>query len=207
MILLLPCKFNNCIYIYIYIYIATLSPLYQCRVLFVGAHIVVQFSSFSYRSDIIVHAVLALLLALIDLLANRVKEDLGLVSPQSLHMQALLSSILSGHNSTPTNVGVEGEDDGSVYSPLDNNNGTMRQSLEGLLPRTSFTDMTASTLNHPLSNCDSLYYRRNPTGMSSRNSFTTNPNVAVGTVNGNKNANQDDTLTPLLGNVDASNIV
>ena len=171
--------------------------------LFVGAHIIVQFSNFSYRYDIIVHALLALLLALIDLLANKVKGDLGLISPQSLHMQTLLSNILgSGQSNYPTHVGEQEEDDvignTNQNAPADQND--FRQSLEGLLPRTSFSDMTSSTLNHPLSNCDSLYYRRNPPVLSSRNSFTTNPTINVV-------LNKDNALTPLLGNDEASNFV
>lgn len=58
-------------------YVGTLSPLYQCRTLFIVAHVLVQYAGWDYRYDIVAHALLALLLACIDLLGYKIKQELG----------------------------------------------------------------------------------------------------------------------------------
>jgi hypothetical protein len=147
---------------------------------FIVAHVLVQYAEWDYRWDVVVHSLLALLLACIDLLGYKIKQDLGklrccsvysgrfhlaklccccravgVISPQSMHMKNLLLGLTDDHPRR-TSVGRITLESGSGAPCIE----------EGR------DDEESSSLRHSLSLSDSLYARRS-VGASGADHHTT----------------------------------
>lgn len=147
---------------------ASFSPLYQCRVVFLVAHILVQYSALDYTYDIVIHALLALALALLDLLAMRIKQDMGWHSEQSMNLQKILDHqrhSLLGAPLLPTAMMPRVSSSASLDpSTKDSIAGEQPMSRTNSLPVVAEGGSTAAastlSMRHGLSLSDSLYVRR-----------------------------------------------